>query len=159
MELKELGLYECDWVGYEKVIKRIDNGSIILSKYINGKWGWVDQKGINELYIPFLNYKYNLKIKHYESFKTFIKKSTGEYGHIEYRGDYFQIIDFFTSSIPTIIHPNTTIEGIKNTHSKSDFEYSVYDDKKEDYMLVGFNWDEHFPKDWELVEVNINYTI
>ena len=159
MELEEMGLYECDWVGYDKVIKRIDNDYTILTKHKGKKWTWLNQVDIEPSFIPILNYKYDLKTKHYKTFKTFIKKSTGEYGHIEYKGDYFQIIDFFTSSIPTIIHPNTTIEGIKNIYSKSNLEYFIYDDKKDDYILVDFNWDEHFPKDWELVEVNLNYSV
>ena len=85
MELKELGLYECDWVGYEKVIKRIDNDFTILVKHKGKKWVWYNHKDINPSIVPILSYKYDLKLKHYKPFKTYIKKSTGEFGCIKYR--------------------------------------------------------------------------
>jgi hypothetical protein len=159
MELEEMGLYECDWVGYEKVIKRIDNDHTILIKHKGKKWVWYNHKDINPSIISILSYKYGLKTKHYKSFKTFIKKSTGEYGHIEYRGDYFQIIDFYTTSIPSLIHHTKTLEGLKQSYSECSLEYFIYNKDTENFDLVSFNWDEHFPEDWELVEVNLGYNI
>lgn len=49
-KLCKYGLYETNWTGYQKVIKRIDNDYTILTK-TDDEWTWYNNKDINPKYI------------------------------------------------------------------------------------------------------------
>jgi hypothetical protein len=89
-------------------------------------------------------------------FKTFITPN-GEYGIIDIsnaEGSY--IIIFYTGSKPELYSSSTTIDELKHYYRGDDIifmETNKNDDEKWEY--VSFDWDEHFPKDWKLVEIEL----
>lgn len=46
--LEKLGLYQRDWVGYEKVIKQLSNDYTIFIKE-NNTWEWYNEKDFNAI--------------------------------------------------------------------------------------------------------------
>jgi hypothetical protein len=80
-------------------------------------------------------------------FKTFITPN-GEYGIIDIMNkDY---IGLYTSQKPELLGYDITIEDVKKY-----FKNKYLKTRLTDYSnsIVEFDWDEHFPKDWKLVDI------
>ena len=149
LNLKKLGLYKCNWTGYEKVIKRIDNNHTILTKN-NGKWIWYNKKEICEDSRKVISNYFNLPEEKYQTYKTLIN-SNGEFGIIDIDHNSKKELIIGTSSTPNLYGKEINLDDLKNQFNNKGFK-TINDTQN----TCNFFWDTHIPKDWKLVKIHLN---